>query len=347
MKKIVLILLSILCSLSLLTVSAANDYSAMTIKGSTSSICNGLAFVEVNANSQSGVKNITGQIKYDKSVLAVFDVEISDNLDGWEFNIDTTSAGIISFTGVAKAHDPIEAERLLFKVTFIVHGSFETNTVVSTSSVTSEIVEITTEQYITNQAEIDAARQAWENGEEVEIPEPIYGTREVENKRTITFENASHSIRVVKQLSKNSYLKNIEVENGTLSPVFNKLNNAYKVTIDENTELKIDCFKEDERATIVIQDEVNNQVIITVTAEDGSNNTYVLTIIRQANYNSNVDPNIQNPDNPVQPGNNGTSSRKPNAGLDTLSTVIIVALMIVSLVGIGFGGSLIYKGSRE
>ena len=70
MKKIVLILLSILCSISLLTVSAANDSAVITMNGSTNTICDGLAFVEVNANTQTGVKNIKGQINYDKSVLA-------------------------------------------------------------------------------------------------------------------------------------------------------------------------------------------------------------------------------------------------------------------------------------
>lgn len=142
MKKIVLILLSILCSISLLTVSAANDSAVITMNGSTNTICDGLAFVEVNANTQTGVKNIKGQINYDKSVLAVFDVKVSDNLDGWDFKVDFSKAGTISFEGTAKANDPIDSDRLLFEITFIVHGSLETTTVVSSSSVTSEVTEI-------------------------------------------------------------------------------------------------------------------------------------------------------------------------------------------------------------
>ncbi len=347
MKKIVLILLSILCSISLLTVSAANDSAVVTINGSTSTVCDGLAFVEVSANTQAGVKNIKGQINYDKSVLAVFDVKVSDNLNGWDFKVDFSKAGKISFTGTAKANDPIDTDRLLFEVTFIVHSSLETTTVVSSSSVTSEIteIEIIQKEVITNQAEIDAAIAAGE-----EPPAPIYETveEEVEKKKTITFENGSHSIKVNKPLSKNCYLKNIEVEDGTISPVFNKLTNAYKVTMNDKTELKINFTKEDEKSTVVIQDEVNNQVVITVTAEDGTNNSYVLTIIRQANYDSsNVDPNIDDPNIPIDPGVDGNPENNPFAAIDNGKMILIIALIAVSLVGIGVGGTLIYKGSRE
>ncbi|MGI6608389.1 MAG: hypothetical protein ACOX1F_05350 [Erysipelotrichaceae bacterium] len=349
MKKIVLILLSILFSISLLTVSAANDSAVMIINGSTSTICDGLAFVEVNANSQEGVKNIKGQINYDKSVLAVFDVIVSDNLNGWDFKVNTSKAGTISFTGTAKTNDPITSDRLLFTVTFIVHGSLETTTVVSSKAVTSEIIEVETVNtgVIINQDEIDAATVAHESDESVIIPDPIFETKDIENKRIITFENASHSIRVVKAISKNCYLKNIEIENGTLSPVFNKLTNAYKVTIDEKSELKINYTQEDEKSTVVIQDEINNQVIITVTSENGNNNSYVLTIIRQANYNNtNVDPNIDDPYIPSDP-NVDDNNNNPFASIDNRRMIIIIALAAVSLVGITIGGTLIYKGSRE
>ena len=347
MKKIILILLSILFSISLLTVSAANDSAVITINGSTSTICDGLAFVEVNANSQDGVKNIKGQINYDKSVLAVFGIEVSDNLHNWDFSVDTSKAGVISFNGTAKAHDPIDSDRLLFKVTFIVHGSLEKTTVVSSSNVTAEIteIEIITTTVVTNQEEIDYAE---ENG--LPVPDPITEKVEeqVEKKRNITFENGSHSIKVVKPVSKNCYLKNIEVENGTLSPVFNKLTNAYKVTINDKEELKINYTKEDEKSVVVIQDEVNNQIIITVTAEDGSNNSYVLTIIRQPNYNhSDPDANVEDPTLPINPGTIDGENDNHLASINNTRTLIIIALVIVSFIGIGVGGSLIYKGSRE
>ena len=269
---------------------------------------------------------------------------MSDNLDAWDFNVDFSKAGMITFSGTAKANDPINSDRLLFEIMFIVHSSFETTTVVSSSSVKSEIIETETvldEDNILNQAEIDAALEAEETP-----PEPEYGTKEVENKREITFENASHSIKVVKPLSKNCYLRHIEVEEGTLSPDFNKLTNAYKVIIDESTELKINFIKEDEKSTVVMQDEVNNQIVITVTAEDGSNNSDVLTIIRQADYNSNIDPNIENPDIPIDPGVNDSAKNNPLATIDSGKMFLVITLIVVSLVGIGVGGSMIYKGSR-
>ena len=62
MKKIVLIFIINIMLYQLLTVSAANDYAVITINGSTSTVCDGLAIVEVNANTQIGVKNIKGLI---------------------------------------------------------------------------------------------------------------------------------------------------------------------------------------------------------------------------------------------------------------------------------------------
>ena len=70
-------------------------------------------------------------------MLAIFDVKVSDNLDAWDFN-DFSKAGMITFSGTAKANDPINSDRLLFEIMFIVHSSFETTTVVSSSSVKSE-----------------------------------------------------------------------------------------------------------------------------------------------------------------------------------------------------------------
>ena len=130
-----------------------------------------------------------------------------------------------------------------------------------------------------------------------------------------------------------------------MSPDFNKLTNAYKVIIDESTELKINFIKEDEKSTVVMQDEVNNQIVITVTAEDGSNNSYVLTIIRQADYNSNIDPNIENPDIPIDPGVNDSAKNNPLATIDSGKMFLVITLIVVSLVGIGVGGSMIYRKS--
>lgn len=349
MRKFLTILIIFLMFLPY-KINAANNNATISFSGTTETNCGELAIIEVHSITQSAVNNISGSITYDKSVLAVFKVEISDNLSSWNFKVDSSKPGIISFSG-SSSNDTLLQDRMLFKVIFIVHGQLATSTSISTGSVSSTIktTEEVTEQIVTNQEEIDKAKE--EGIPEEEWPEPIIEEvkKTVDKEETINYDNSSHNINISKKVSSDCYLKDISVDNATISPVFNKLTNAYKVTIDKKSEIKINYVAEDPKATVVIQDEVNNQIVITVTAENGSNNTYVLTIIRQANYDSsavdNPDNPDDNPDNPIiQPD---VPQQNVDSKIDTSTLIILIGLGLVSVIGISIGSILIYKGSRQ
>lgn len=329
-------------------INAANNNATISFSGTTSTYNGELAIVEVHSITQSAVNNISGTINYDKTVLAIFKIEVSDDLGEWNFKVDSSKAGTISFTGTSSS-DTLLQDRMLFKITFIVHGSLATSTSLTTGSVTSTIKtqEEITEKVVTNQDEIDKAKE--DGLPEEEWPEATIEEvkKTVDKEETIEYASSSHTISISKRISSDCYLKDLSVDNANISPVFNKLTNAYKVTIDKNADIKINYTAEDSKATVVIQEEVNNQIVVTVTAENGTNNTYVLTIIRQANYDStdpknntqqDVDPSIDTSDN---------NTDKVVTHMETSTLVILIGLSLVSVIGISIGSILIYKGSRQ
>ncbi len=350
MRKFLSLLIIFLMLLPL-NIKAANTNATIAFNGTTETNCGELAIIEVHSITQSAVDNISGSINYDKSVLAVFKVEVSDNLGNWNFKVDSSTPGIIKFYGNSSS-DTLLQDRTLFKVTFIVHSQLATSTAITTNSISSNIktTEEITEQIVTNQDEIDKAKE--EGKPEEEWPEPIIEEvkKTVDKEETINYEYASHNISIAKRVSSDCFLKDITIDNATISPTFNKLTNAYKVTIDKKAELKINYLAEDPKATVVVQDEINNQIVITVTAENGSNNTYVLTIIRQTNYDSNADKNDNENnntdiDNPIiQPDNQQEPS---TSKIDTPTLIVLIGLSTVALIGISIGSILIYKGSRQ
>ena len=349
MRKFILLFIIFLLFLPN-TVLADNKSATINITGSDTTNCSELAIIEVHSVSQCEVNNIKGSITYDKTVLAVFSVEVSDNLSDWNFKVDTSTAGTISFTGSSNS-DTLLQDRTLFKVIFIVHARSETTTVIKSTSVSSSITttEEIEEEVVVNQKEIDEAKA---NGLPEELwPEPIIEKvkKNVEKKETINYQDGSHSIKVSKKVSDDCYLKELNVNDGTISPTFNKLTNAYKVTIDKKSDININYLTEDPKATVVIQDEVNNQIIITVTAENGNNNTYVLTIIRQENYDSssvtNDDTNnndVSNPDIDIDNDNFEISNQ-----LSLSNVIVLSSLTALSIIGLSIGAIFVYKGSHQ
>ena len=184
--------------------------------------------------------------------------------------------------------------------------------------------------------------------EGVVVPDPIYGTKtvEVQSAKSDKLPDAEQKVRITKHLSNDTYLRSLTASKGTLNPAFNKSTNAYRLVIDPNDEFTISCEPEDPKASFYIEREINNQVVINVMAEDGSSNTYVVTIIRQTDYNST--------DNPVRPGNNPTNPSTPTPttinnriALDAIEWLIVGAMALTSLIGIILGGRLVHLGSHN
>lgn len=93
--------------------------------------------------------------------------------------------------------------------------------------------------------------------------------------------------------SGNNYLKSLNVENATLSPEFERQNERYTVTLNNNNykKIKINAEAEDDKAKIdgigeiELTDGINN-IRITVTAENGNVKFYDLTIELPYNQSS-------------------------------------------------------------
>ena len=115
----------------------------------------------------------------------------------------------------------------------------------------------------------------------------------------------TYKINVLRKQSSNNYLSILVVSNKgealTLTPSFNKLTNEYNVTIGNDLNfVQIRAEAESEFATVIGNGtkEVktgSNRYEITVTAEDGSINTYILNITKEVsdnNYLSSLVPSV-------------------------------------------------------
>ncbi len=356
LRKIIIIGIILLMVFSMIRVGA-EETGSITINGTTSTEVDKLAIIEVHATSQNPAYNIKGSVNYDKSVFTIVDVEVSDNLYDWNVNVNTDTLGTISFNATnGSKNDPIASDRMLFKVRFIVIANDATTSAIKSSGFTSTVtvkeeVEVEDKENILNQAEIDefnAKLEAGEIEEGQQAPTPQYGTKKEEKSsdKTVEYTNANYSINIKKEKSSNTYLKSLTVsDKATLYPSFSKLTNSYKVTIDPNDDLDLKCIAENPTSKVTIQQEVNNQILINVSSEDGSSNAYVLTIVRQKNYDS-TNPVDVNPSDDLPDATKG-----PTAGLlsgySNNELIIALALASLSLVGFIAGSVLIYKGSRE
>jgi len=108
------------------------------------------------------------------------------------------------------------------------------------------------------------------------------------NENTLSVSNGSTSVKVITQAeleasySKNNYLSSLSVDGVTLSPEFNKDTLEYSVELEpETTSIKVNATKEDSKASVsgagdIAVSEGDNQIKITVTAENGSERVYVI-----------------------------------------------------------------------
>lgn len=92
-----------------------------------------------------------------------------------------------------------------------------------------------------------------------------------------------------KEPSENDYLLNIITNHGSLDPIFNKEITDYRVEVEnEVTNIEIKVVKEDS-ASIVTGEGVyalqigENEISITVQAENGNVRTYNINVVRKQN----------------------------------------------------------------
>ena len=107
---------------------------------------------------------------------------------------------------------------------------------------------------------------------------------------TVTSEsgkNKVYTIIITRTPNDNTYLKNLTVSEGTLSPSFEKTNNNYSVTVPyETEEILVDGLLEDDTSIVSGLDKYkldvgDNKINIVVTSEKGTINTYTVTVTRE------------------------------------------------------------------
>lgn len=102
----------------------------------------------------------------------------------------------------------------------------------------------------------------------------------------------TYKIKIYRTPSSNAYLSSLSSTDGLITPAFNKEDKNYSLTVPYEVEnATINATVEDSSARFVIAGNTNlnvgsNSATVTVTAEDGSINTYKINIIRQPSSNN-------------------------------------------------------------
>ena len=121
-----------------------------------------------------------------------------------------------------------------------------------------------------------------------------------ENYRYIEVESSTgvkrvYTVKITRAKSTSNKLKTLTVNEGELTPEFDKDINSYTLEVGEGiTQVEIQATAEDENTALVTGTGIKNIVTgenkfeIIVTAEDGSVNTYIITINKKSSSNTNV-----------------------------------------------------------
>ena len=302
----------------------AESSGSCYFKGPDETEQNRFVFVEVWANGDR-LSDISGTITYDSEALIYFESIENISLSAWNIKVSNADRSEISFTASSSVNT-ISADTLLFTLKFIVRDSFTGNIEVSFSSLTSN--EVIKKTVITNQDAIDAARN---DPSITEIPDPVY--EEVSETVTTDLEKNPYSLNISKLVSDNCYLKSVTSPDAAISPEFSKLVNNYKlITKKKDGNIQLHAVPESNDSIVEISEELNNQIIITVTSESGTVNSYVFNIDRNSSY----------PDN-----NNHNSSIITPSGIDPLTKGLLLALAGVSFAIMLLGGYYVYSGTKE
>ncbi len=332
MKKVSILVILLTIFISMFTIYPAAAANSISFGGTTTTFPRGLAKINVIVNGEN-LDNVSGQINYSTSDLVVFGITQNNSLSGWSVNHDQSNPGVITFNA-SSSSNKINSSTTLFTITFVVHNETAETTSVTATKVKTVITK--KEEYISNQEAIDRAKEDKANAideetaNKITIPDPVKATREI--KSDVTIDDAKYDIKITEKTSDNAFLKSAIIINGTLNPTFNKLTNSYKVTIDDSiSEIKTDMVPEVPTSTVEVSEETNNQIVVTVTSDKGTVNSYVFSIQRAHNYSPNI------------PGTNSGNPRKTSP----LTLALLFGLGFVSIGFIGLGAYYVYVGSRE
>lgn len=104
--------------------------------------------------------------------------------------------------------------------------------------------------------------------------------------------NITYTLNITRTASNDNYLKDIELSTGVLNPEFKNTTNAYEVIVEnETSSITINGIKNDPRATVTGNGYYSlaigtNEIMLEVTAEDGSIRTYTINVLRKVSNNA-------------------------------------------------------------
>ena len=335
MKKLFIgVATALILRFTIIPVTAGSFFA--TLSGTESASNDTLALVDFSIRGDT-VNNVRGYVNYPADQLSVFNVEKNPELTDLAINFDTDKSGSVYFA--ARTSSSVAPETVLFTITFVVHSDDPTIDI-TTSDIYANIT--VTESIVVNQQQIDEAKEREKACQamggcidEIVIPDPVYAEQPVSKEQA--FNNDSLTISVSPKNLKSLYLKIADFSDAKITPVFNKLVSAYKVEIDSKiTSLDPIFVAENPDCTMEVSDEINNQIIVTLTGENGDVNSYVFTIIRTSNF----DPS-NNHSGDIDPASNAAIQYNTSAYL------LMAALGLVSLGFMIIGGYYIWLGARE
>ena len=335
MKKIIALRLLPITVLMIFSPVLANDF-IVDLSGTASTYNNELAIVDFSFTGEN-VDNIRGNINYPVSQVSLFSVDKNDSVSDWNIAFDTSENGRIYFN--AQANGNVSSVTSLFSMTFVVHSS-DTSVNITTSDIVSNVT--VNDNVIVNQREIDEAREKEKACEasggciyEVVIPQPQYETRLVNKDQN--YGNDSQTIAVAERKLTSAYLKSAEFKDATITPAFNKLTTSYKVEVDSKVKnLDYSFIPENPACSVDVSEEINNQIIVTVTSESEEVNSYVFTVVRTSNFTPGK-----------KDANQGKNNTENLFDFATSTKLLLAALALVSVGFIIVGNYYIYIGARE
>ncbi len=199
----------------------------------------------------TGLSAIQGEIRYDPSRVAY--VSSDGLLSGWTIELDSSVAGTISFLGIDDSlSSPISSARQIFTLTFKVKENVPAGTNISVST----------------------KNLAASNGTRDFVPA-----------------DSAFSINVSAPLSANAFLSGLSLDNADMAPSFQKNTLLYTASVGFSvSSLQITATPEDSKAKISISGNSlsageSTDVLITVTAENGTKKVYTIRTARGADPN--------------------------------------------------------------
>lgn len=267
-KKIILTLLIVFGLTFTINVHAQGSYtmsidsSSTAVKGSNIT----LTFYAKNISSiKNGFSGYSGTINYDSTRLEF--VSITSSISGWNI-YKSTPENKITFLGYDD-EPPANTKKSdveIFKVVFKVKSIDLANTKI----------------------EVNNIKGSTSSGESLNA-NPI--------TKTITIKEGTQT------KSNNANLSGLSINGYDLSPSFNPNTTSYKLTVPNNVKnVTVNATAQDSKSNISISGTSSlsvgkNNVIVEVTAEDGTKKTYIIEVTRNKEENKNND-NKTTPTNP-------------------------------------------------